>query len=272
MLSSCHIFHKQTKYLKSLALLPFPITGYENGMMLCPNCHAIFDDMLNPGWIFVPADLEYFINYELEDRRTRQNIQHRAVPDPHDYLKHQIETRTQPANATMPTYTRYAMGSEQWDTTLISGDKEWHVHPLAAIRMAWRALGAVRNETVPVEVREKLSCLLDLYRNTNGGGDGGGGGDESGETKGKRKAGESPESGPSQRKRRSRPTVKKTQAAERPRREGAGKQNRLVWLNERVEPLYDRDEDIMKWAQAVEPDHGPPTPESVQVKEEAWLV
>lgn len=144
------------------------------------------------------------------------------------------------------------MGSEQWDTTLISGDKEWHGHPLAAIRMAWRALGALRNETVPVEVREKLLCLLDLYRNTNSGGDRGGGGEEGEETKGKRKAGESPESGPSQRKRCSRPTFKKTQAAERPRREGAGKQNRLVWLNECVEPLYDRDEDIMKWIQAVE--------------------
>lgn len=105
VLSSFHIFHKQTKYLKSLALLPFPITGYENGMMLCPNCHALFDDMLNPGWIFVPADLEYFINYELEDRRTRQNIQYRTVSDLHEYLRHQIETGIQPANATMPTYT-----------------------------------------------------------------------------------------------------------------------------------------------------------------------
>src|SRR5699024_9324666 len=114
-----------------------------------------------------------------------------------------------------------------------------------------------------VEVREKLSCLLDLYRNTNCGGDEGDGGDKGGETKGKKKAGESPETGPSQRKRRARPAVMKTQAAERPRREGAGKKNSLVCPNEHAEPLYDRHEDIMKWIQAVEPDHGPPTPESV---------
>ena len=160
--------------------------------------------MLNPGWIFVPSDLDYFINYELENHKTRQNLQDRAVPDCHEYLSHQIATRVQPSNATMP-----------------------------------------------------------LYRNTNDGGGGGDGGDGGGETKGKRKADEPPEAGPSQSKRRSRPAVKKTQAAERPRREGAGKRKNLEWLHGCAKPLYETDEDIMKWMQAVEPYLGPPTPESI---------
>lgn len=25
--------------------------------------------MLNPGWMFVPTDLDYFIEYEIEDRK-----------------------------------------------------------------------------------------------------------------------------------------------------------------------------------------------------------
>ena len=238
-------------------------------MMLCPNCHTFFDDMLNPGWIFVPSDLDYFIDYELENRKTRQNLQNRAVPDCHEYLSHQIATRVQPSNATMPLYTKYKLGSEQWPTTPISGNREWHGHPLAAIRMAWRVLGAVRNDAVPVEVRKKLSQLLELYRSTNDGGDGGDGrdggdgGDGGGETKGKRKADEPPEAGPSQRKRRSRPAVEKTQAAERPRREGAGKRKNLAWLHRCAKPLCETDEDIMKWMQAVEPYLGPPTPESI---------
>lgn len=78
MLIDCHIYHEQIQFLKSLGLIPFPIAGYENGMMLCPNCHTFFGDMLNPGWIFVPSDLDYFIEYELENRKTRQNHPKRA--------------------------------------------------------------------------------------------------------------------------------------------------------------------------------------------------
>lgn len=70
----------------------------------------------------------------------------------------------------MPLYTKYKLGSKQWPTTPISGNKEWHSHPLAVICMAWRVLGAVRNDVVPVEIWEKLSRLLDLYRSTNYGG------------------------------------------------------------------------------------------------------
>lgn len=237
-------------------------------MVLCPNCHTLFDDMLNPGWIFVPSDLDYFIDYELENRKTRQNLQDRAVPDCHEYLSHQIATRVQPSNATMPLYTKYKLGSEQWPTTTISGNKEWHGHPLAAIRMAWRVLGAVRSDAVPIEVREKLLQLLELYRSTNDGDDGGEGGRE---MKGKRKADESPKAGLIQSKRRSRAAVKKTQAAERPRREGAGKRKNLTLLHGCAKPLYETDEDIMKWIQAVKY-LGPPTPESIRAKEEARSV
>lgn len=34
--------------------------------------HTFFDDMLNLGRIFVPADLDYFINYELQGQKEIQ--------------------------------------------------------------------------------------------------------------------------------------------------------------------------------------------------------
>ena len=86
----------------------------KNGMVPCPNCHTFFDDMLNPEWIFVPSNLDYFINYELENCKTCQNLQDCTVPDCHEYLSYQIIIRIQSSNATMPLYTKYKLGSEQW--------------------------------------------------------------------------------------------------------------------------------------------------------------
>lgn len=231
--------------------------------------------MLNPGWIFVSADLDYFIDYELEDRQARlqsRSIRGRTVPGRPEYLQYQIRTGTQPAGAAMPTYTRYPMGSEQWrNSRFVTGNKEWHGHPLAAIRMAWRVLGAVRNNEIPVDVREKLSRLLDLYRtpldqgqhqpaapppnNPSRSGEGGDGDeDEDGGTN-KRKAKGLSETGPGQSKRRPPPPIKKTQAAERPKRQNAGKR-RHVLMNVPAQPLYDSDDEIIKWVQAVEPERG----------------
>lgn len=231
--------------------------------------------MLNPGWIFVPADLDYFIDYELEDRQARlqsRSIRGRTVPGKPEYLQYQIRIGAQPAGATMPTYTRYPMGPEQWVTShLVTGNKEWHGHPLAAIRMAWRVLGAVRNDEIPDNVREKLSRLLDLYRapldqgqhqpaaappnNPSRGGEGGDGDeDEDGGTN-KRKAKGLPETGPGQSKRHSRPPIKKTQAVERSKRQNAGKRKRVL-LNVPAQPLYDNDDEVIKWVQAVELERG----------------
>lgn len=35
-------------------------------ILLCPNYHTFFDDMLTLGWISVPTDLDYFITYEVQ--------------------------------------------------------------------------------------------------------------------------------------------------------------------------------------------------------------
>ena len=88
MLTDYHIYHKQIQFLKSLSLILFLIAGYKNGMVLCPNRHTFFDDMLNPGWIFIPSNLDCLIDYELENCKTCQNLQDCAVPECHEYLSH----------------------------------------------------------------------------------------------------------------------------------------------------------------------------------------
>lgn len=108
------------------------------------------------------------IDFELADQTTRGEKTHprsRIVPSSIDYLEHQKVTGALPSNAQYPTYTRYLMAEKQWaSAALVTGDKEWHGHPLVVIRMAWRDLGAVRNGAVPATIRQKLAFLLDLYR------------------------------------------------------------------------------------------------------------
>jgi hypothetical protein len=45
----------------------------DNAIPLCPLCHRNFDDINKPGLIFLP-DISYFIDFEKEDYRHREEI------------------------------------------------------------------------------------------------------------------------------------------------------------------------------------------------------
>jgi hypothetical protein len=54
-------------------MINFDLTRLDNTMALCGACHAAFNDSVNPSFVFVPLDLEFFIFYEkynFEHRRT----------------------------------------------------------------------------------------------------------------------------------------------------------------------------------------------------------
>jgi hypothetical protein len=38
-----------------------------NAIPVCPTCHVNFDDTHNPGLVFFPADLDYFVDSEEHD-------------------------------------------------------------------------------------------------------------------------------------------------------------------------------------------------------------
>lgn len=235
------------------------MSNYSNALRLCPLCHSTFGDMLNPGWVFFPEDLDFFIDFELSDRRAREaSPRPRLVPDSISYLNHPKEIGALPPSAEYPTYARYALGPEQWPLAeYVTGEKVWDGHPLAAIRMAWRVLGAVRNDIVPREVRQKLEYLLNLYREptappvegrlssrlspspSSHGNRGPGGGNG--------KAGHRP----SDTKRRRPRAVEQTLAGRRPRREQAGKRSHDCVDTEPQQPLYHDAGQIMLWIQGV---------------------
>lgn len=127
----------------------------------------MLDAHLNPGWVFFPVDLDYFIEFELEDRRARTEVPRaRLVPNAASYLEHQKGTGSIAEDAESPLYIRHILAPEEWPVhaARIVGEKPWGGDPIAAIRNSWIALGAVRNDAIPLESRQKLHYLLELYR------------------------------------------------------------------------------------------------------------
>lgn len=45
---------------------------YRNAIVLCASCHKHFDQISKPGWIFLPTDLDWFINWERKDYKRRR--------------------------------------------------------------------------------------------------------------------------------------------------------------------------------------------------------
>lgn len=154
-----------------MQILDFEVSSaVQNGIILCSICHRNFDNHLNPSWVFYPSDLDFFIDFELEDRRARvSNSRSRKVPDSAAYLQHQKNTSAVDEVDELPLYVRRVLAPEgSMNVRAISGERGWHGHPVAAIRSAWRALGALRGDRIPLEDRAKLSYLLDLYRTPPG--------------------------------------------------------------------------------------------------------
>ena len=39
-----------------------------NGIALCAGCHRKFDNAVDPGFVFFPTDLQFFIDFEIIDQ------------------------------------------------------------------------------------------------------------------------------------------------------------------------------------------------------------
>ncbi|PKY06594.1 hypothetical protein P168DRAFT_115733 [Aspergillus campestris IBT 28561] len=88
---------KQVSLWSKEGLLPFSLTSAANGIPLCATCHLEFDRAHDPGFVFFPSDLQYFIDFELRDRERRAlavgegDIIPREVPSSTSYRDHQLE-------------------------------------------------------------------------------------------------------------------------------------------------------------------------------------
>ncbi|KAL9123522.1 MAG: hypothetical protein Q9217_007048, partial [Psora testacea] len=74
----CHVLSRAEREVVTLekrGFLPADFLGsFQNSVLLCPTCHANFDDLLYPGFIFIPHKLGYFIKFEEQDFEERQRM------------------------------------------------------------------------------------------------------------------------------------------------------------------------------------------------------
>jgi len=135
--------------------------------------------MLNPGFIFLPADLEYFIQYEKADQDRRREIGRctgtipaRVSPTAESYRNHQIEAGAISSDTCGGTYLRFTLRDyfpKLGQPPFIPGagsfpDPEpWHGAPMAALRRAFLILGSPFLQGIPKATKHTLRTLLDLY-------------------------------------------------------------------------------------------------------------
>ena len=155
---------------KKNKFLDFSLDDICNALLLCKNCHTMFDFPL-PAWILLP-DLDFFIQFEEEDFRKREEKtknnpsmepEPRTCPNASQYHAACIEKNpTWPKAAIGGVYYQYWMPGTPPSPTR---DQAWHGAPIAAILHATRAVnGRVSPpEFVPAEVKKQLRHLQALY-------------------------------------------------------------------------------------------------------------
>lgn len=150
-----------------------------NAIPLCPTCHSAYDLAIDPGYVFFPTDLKFFIEFEIEDRERRriaaeigqpQSIQ-RRVPPAIEYEARQRETGVLSSEATSigGLYRRvflrnFLLGGLRPELLRsLATHKQWHGNPIASFRRAMAALGSPRLLVMDVTIRNDLQRLRDLY-------------------------------------------------------------------------------------------------------------
>ncbi|KAL8915978.1 MAG: hypothetical protein Q9208_008762 [Pyrenodesmia sp. 3 TL-2023] len=133
----------------------------ENGMRLCVTCHHALDDVELPGWVFVPTDLDFFLDAEREDfvRRRRElnatgHFPIRQCPPVGDYVEYCGSYDAYMLRQYGPPTNNWRPGR----STYLPTSKHWHGDPMIAL---FKAFNALANEDLfPPKLRE----LNLLYR------------------------------------------------------------------------------------------------------------
>ena len=84
----------QVKKWYDAGLVTSKLTSSTNGIALCPTCHARFNNLNDPGYLFYPEDLDFFIEFGLHDQLLREESPRpRNVPIAKEYKLQQIRQR-----------------------------------------------------------------------------------------------------------------------------------------------------------------------------------
>lgn len=130
----------------------------------------MFDQTVDPWFIFFPVDIAFFIRAELKDRERRNKEGgRRIVPSADEYRRHQEEQGQVPATAEGGLYFRcflheYMHVGYGFSARQAFGEPVvYHGAPFGAFYRAFRALGSPRAGAMSIAVIEQLSLLKTLY-------------------------------------------------------------------------------------------------------------
>ncbi|KAI9771526.1 MAG: hypothetical protein M1840_002146 [Geoglossum simile] len=180
----CHVISQKDKAFKELVvqgLLPFSTLSHiDNGIPLCPLCYRNFDDILFPGFVFIPTDLAFFIKFEQDDYKRRTQIAQatgqvsgRTCPTAEDYFAHQLNAGVIPEDTYNGLYTRYTLhdyfpklGQPPFEPGPgpFAMPKPWHGAPTAALLRAFQVCSNPLPQGIPTGVLTDLNTLIQLYR------------------------------------------------------------------------------------------------------------
>ena len=151
----------------------------QNAIALCGTCHTNFDHVYNPAFFFLPTDLDYFLNYERQDRKRRRKLGRRTgtvparmCPTAQAYQDHQIHKRVEGAelgglytriviNDFLPQYpgrAPFQPGPSEYGAT-----KSWTGSPMASLQRAVLMLRKLNLHGIPRDIRNALRQLQDAY-------------------------------------------------------------------------------------------------------------
>ncbi|KAJ5907576.1 hypothetical protein N7495_000258 [Penicillium taxi] len=133
------------------SLFNFGLTSLHNAILLCCNCHRAFDRRIDPGVIIILSELQYFIDFEVEDRKARFQAQKygaliaRTVPTKEDYRDHQVQKGVIPEGTNSGLFRAIFLWedfptTDRADLEIFQQPKIWHGAPIATIRAALRDL------------------------------------------------------------------------------------------------------------------------------------
>lgn len=151
----------------------------QNAIALCGTCHTNFDHVYNPSFFFLPTDLDYFLNYERQDRKRRRKLGRRTgtiparmCPTAQTYQDHQRHQGVEGAGVG-GLYTRIVLkdflpqypgrASFQPGLSEYGATKSWTGSPMASLQRAVPMLRKLNLHGIPREIRDALRQLQDVY-------------------------------------------------------------------------------------------------------------
>lgn len=160
------------------------LSDLQNALSLCPLCCSNFHDHNDPGFVFFPADLDYFRSHEEHDAQRRRE-KHRLTgapvarisPTTADYRRYQRDAGLIEEDSVGGIHERYTLRDYFPTEPLFIGPgprlgqvtrpAPWHGDPMAALRRAFAVISSPIISGLPLNKKKELMSLRMLYEETD---------------------------------------------------------------------------------------------------------